>query len=396
MIKSVEIENFKAIQKGKVDLTPLTCFIGYNGVGKSSLLEALETYKVIVTEGLNAGMAMHRGFEHIYYKGEKEKRWFGEGDERVEVAAIHFGLSIEDDVFIGRISSDVSQEINGKQKTYFQEELLSGIYDAGNRIDSLSNKDFLIDISRKNEVDIAFKLHNQVVHRSLVHPDQSLMNQQGTMKGIFQSWQFLNMNTFLMGNPTPQKRTGGEIVLAKDGSNIAEYLLEIREASPEVFEGIIETLQYVLPYAQDLQPSLTSELERLVYVQLSEENFKVPGWLLSTGTLKLLALLAVFRNPNPSPLIVIEELENGLDPRSINLIVNEIREFVKDKDSQVIITTHSPYLLDLLHLSQIVFVEREEGKVVFKRPYDSEQLKAWSKEYTIGEMYTKELIQRFS
>jgi predicted ATPase len=199
-----------------------------------------------------------------------------------------------------------------------------------------------------------------------------------------------------MGNPIPQRRTGGEIVLAKDGSNIAEYLLAIREASPEVFEGIIETLQYVLPYAQDLQPSLTSELERLVYVQLSEENFKVPGWLLSTGTLKLLALLAVFRNPNPSPLIVIEELENGLDPRSINLIVNEIREFVKDGDSQVIITTHSPYLLDLLHLSQIVFVEREEGKVVFKRPYDSEQLKAWSKEYTIGEMYTKELIQRFS
>ena len=70
------------------------------------------------------------------------------------------------------------------------------------------------------------------------------------------------------------------------------------------------------------------------------------------------------------------------------------RDFVKDKKSQVIITTHSPYLLDLLHLSQIVFVERKNGNVVFNRPYDFEQLRNWSKEYTPGEMYRKDLIQQ--
>jgi predicted ATPase len=111
--------------------------------------------------------------------------------------------------------------------------------------------------------------------------------------------------------------------------------------------------------------------------------------------LKLLALLAVFRNPNPSPLIVIEEIENGLDPRSINLIIGEIRELIKQGNSQVVITTHSPYLLDLLHLSQIVFVERENGKVVFKRPYDVEDLRKWSKEYTPGELYEKDLFQQY-
>lgn len=129
-------------------------------------------------------------------------------------------------------------------------------------------------------------------------------------------------------------------------------------------------------------------------MQLSEQDFKLPGWLLSTGTLKVLALLSVFRNPNPAPLIAIEEIENGLDPRTINLIINEIREFVKDKKSQVIITTHSPYLLDLLHLSQVVFVERKDGNVVFNRPYDFEQLRTWSKDYTPGEMYRKDLIQQ--
>ncbi len=90
----------------------------------------------------------------------------------------------------------------------------------------------------------------------------------------------------------------------------------------------------------------------------------------------------------------MEEIENGLDPRSVNLIIGEIREYIKDKNNQVIITTHSPYLLDLLHLSQIVFVERKDGKVVFNRPYDFEQLRNWSKEYTPGELYRKDLIQQ--
>ena len=191
-----------------------------------------------------------------------------------------------------------------------------------------------------------------------------------------------------------QKKTGGKIILNKDGSNIAEYVLSIRETDIDAFDGIIEIMQYILPYAKDIQPEITRELEKMVYLQLSEQDFKVPGWLLSTGTLKVLALLSVFRHPTPSPLIVIEEIENGLDPRTINLLINEIREFIKDKTKQVIITTHSPYLLDLLHLSQIVFVERKDGSVVFNRPYDYEELRNWSKEYTPGEMYRKDLIQQ--
>ena len=226
------------------------------------------------------------------------------------------------------------------------------------------------------------------------YPDQSILFAEPEARKFVESWQFLSMNNFLMGNPYPQKKTGGKIILNKDGSNLAEYVLSVRDASPEIFKGIIETIQYILPYASDIQPAITQELENRVYMQLSEQDFKLPGWLLSTGTLKVLALLAVFRNPNPAPLIAIEEIENGLDPRTINLIVSEIREFVKAKKSQVIITTHSPYLLDLLHLSQVVFVERKKGIVVFNRPYDFQQLRAWSKDYTPGEMYRKDLIQQ--
>jgi predicted ATPase len=134
---------------------------------------------------------------------------------------------------------------------------------------------------------------------------------------------------------------------------------------------------------------MASELERNVYLQLTESNFKIPGWLLSTGTLRILALLAILRHPEPAPLIVIEEIENGLDPRTIHLIVDEIRNLVETGKTQVIITTHSPYLLDLLMLSQIILVERDaENQPVFSRPGDEKSLQEWSKKFGPGKLYT--------
>lgn len=379
MIKTVEIINFKAIKRARVKLTPLTAFIGYNGTGKSSMLEALETFKGIVSSGLDKAMEPWRLFEHIHYKGKKPERTFYKNEIKTMYAPMQFSFNLKFDIKSPLIplkfSSAIAQEKSSNGLLYFIEEKI---------------KYKLFERSR----DADNHYITQGRNAAWDYPDQSILVAEPETRKYIESWQFLSMNTFLMGNPFPQKKTGGKITLNKDGSNIAEYVLSIRDAAPEIFRGIIETIQYILPYAIDIQPTITQELEKMVYMQLSEQEFKVPGWLLSTGTLKILALLAVFRNPDPSPLIVVEEIENGLDPRTINLIINEIREFVKDKKSQVIITTHSPYLLDLLHLSQVVFVERKDGNVVFNRPYDFEQLRNWSKEYTPGEMYRKDLIQQ--
>ena len=376
MIKSLEIKNFKAIEKAKVKLTPLTAFIGYNGTGKSSMLEALETFQLILTDGLGKAMNRWRKFEHIHYKGKKQQRFFEQEEIKYKYAPMEFIFK----TVLENKSSDFSLAIG--------EDLAGHIY-------FLEEKVKYPLFFRKRTPDHKYITYDNETKEALwLRPEYSMLTAERAVNKYVESWQFLSMNTFLMGNPYPQKKTGGSIKLNYDGSNIAEYILEIREKSPEIFRGILETIQYVLPYASDIQPIITRELENMVYLQLTEQDFQLPGWLLSTGTLKILALLAVFRNPNPSPLIVIEEIENGLDPRTINLIINEIRDFVKDKKSQVIITTHSPYLLDLLHLSQIVFVERKNGNVVFNRPYDFEQLRNWSKEYTPGEMYRKDLIQQ--
>ena len=156
----------------------------------------------------------------------------------------------------------------------------------------------------------------------------------------------MTLNSLALANPDPLTRSSGIVKLKSDGSNIAEFLLDIRKRDEDAFEGILETLQNILPHVKDLQSSLTAELDRSVHFQLTERKARMPGWLLSTGAHRILALLALLRHPSPPSLIVIEEIENSFDPRTLHFIVEEIRYVIEEGISQVIFTTHSPYLLD--------------------------------------------------
>ncbi|MDP1605502.1 MAG: AAA family ATPase [Rhodocyclaceae bacterium] len=359
MLESLRIQNFKAVRdSGVVKLGPLTAFIGNNGAGKSSLIEAIETYQAIVGRGMDEAMQRFMGFEHVQNK-------FAKLD-----APMRFDLRLRGPFGKTRLQMAAGSDAARNSYAILDEE---------------------VDC-KNHQIIQSFLEHEQKHFRqrwqqgfSMLGGDVHLMEYANQIE----SWQFLALTPDRMGYPLPQKRTGGRVRLARDGANIAEFLLELRELDRNAMEGIIETMAFVLPYARDIQPSVTSELERKAWLQLTEADFKVPGWMLSTGTLRLLALLALLRHPNPPPLIVVEEIENGLDPRSIHLIVEEIRNAVLDGVTQVIVTTHSPYLLDLLTLEHLVLVERDgKGHPRFLRPADNENLQRWAADFAPGKLYT--------
>lgn len=363
-LQSVRVRNFKAIVDSRtIKFGPLTAFIGHNGSGKSSLIEALETYQTIVIDGLDIAMQRWMGIEHVRHKALEAKERAGE-----VVNPIAFELAIG---ISPRKVSRLLLEANNDTPA--------------NRI-FISHEIIRHSDGATTERDLSGAAQTYGIGRSLLSAPLSEFEREARH---VKDWQFLTLQPERMGYPVPQQRTGGGVRLSKDGSNIADFLLDIRKQDVAAFDGIVETMAYVLPYARDLQPSVTSELERKAYLQLTEADFKVPGWMLSTGTLRMLALLALLRHPNPPPLIVVEEIENGLDPRSIHLIVEEIRSAVLGGVTQVILTTHSPYLLDLLTLEHLVLVERDsKGQPRFLRPADSDNLQRWSADFAPGKLYT--------
>lgn len=359
---SFGLKNFKAVQDSKtIKFTPLTAFIGNNGSGKSSIVEGLETLQTLALHGIDSAMQPWHGFEYIWNQVKIHK-------------PIRRGNRI-------RISNPMLFAVRGLSKNErFKAHLEVATSSA---LDEVLFQRYMASYSSGKFLERPNYISNGEITDS-------------NLKALVQDWQFLRLIPQLMTEPMPQKRSIGKTKLNKDGSNIAEYLQSIRDQDLQSFNGIIEALKVVLPFALDLQPVITSELERKVYLALSEERIsqKLPSWLLSTGTLRILALLALLRDPDPPSVIIIEEIENGLDPRTVHLLVDEIHGAVESGRTQIILTTHSPYLLDLLPLSSIILVERTDGEPIFNRPADQKEVQDWAKRFSSGQLYTSNRLSR--
>ncbi len=367
-LQSFRLQNFKAVRdSGIIRFTPLTVFIGNNGSGKSSLIEGLEMFQQIVLQGIDEAIQPWRGFEHVWNKAVEHKL------KKNRKTSNPMSFEIKGSFRRGLVTDipvrvDLSLEMDREENTVSIREHKVKSPEEGPTTGLLGDSfpEFIINVDKRLQM-------------------------------MTSAWQFFTILPQHMQYPVLQKRTKGGVGLSRDGANVAEYFESIRNADVSIFRDIIETLQTVLPYADDLQPAITSELERSVYLTLKEKGIadKLPGWLLSQGTLRILALLCLFRHPQPPSVIIIEEIENGLDPRTIHLLVEEIRAFVQSGKGQIIATTHSPYLLDLLPLSQIIVVERDEdGSPAFTRPVDDKDLAEWAEKFAPGKLYTMGKLTR--
>jgi predicted ATPase len=370
-LSSFRVENFKAIEDSKVvKLTPLTVLIGNNGSGKSSFIEGIETYRDIVVDGLDSAMGRFLGFQHVWNKRARH----GVRGDGLSENPVRFA-------FAGRIAGQpyrADMKVNA-------EPAMRGIRIEAESVNAPRGHDVARDLRGKvNETTEGKEEH----WRRALDPGESVLT--GPLRNTVKAWQFLALAPERMGMPHPKKlAANGALTLNRDGSNLAQYLLSIRDKDTAVFDGIVESMKFVLDYAANFEPVETQEIQREMFVRMRERDFDIPGWMLSTGTLRVLALLAVLRNPDPPPLVVIEEIENGLDPRTIHMVLEEIRTAVQSGSTQVIVATHSPYFLDLVPLETLVLVERKAGgDPVFRRPAGDADVREWAKGFAPGQLYT--------
>jgi predicted ATPase len=397
-LQNFRLQNFKAVQdSGVVKFTPLTVFIGNNGSGKSSLIEGLETFQSIVVDGLEDAMNRWRGFEFVWNKARADLAWSAEQKKKVHTKTreeINAGNGLSFDLPLGtyKFSMAVGYDPEYDEVCILKERL---------------------EIPPKKQRDNAAKTdaHGKIIYERDKEGNQKRIDPLMLAKAEhwvpfnssilewdwdeeIRKWQFLSLDPQVIAEPRFVGRRTFSFKLNKDGSNIGDYLQEIFDEDESIFNGIVDTVRYVLPYAKEIDTPIASELGRQRYIQLLEQQSEIPGWLLSTGTLRVLTLLAVLRHPSPPPLLCIEEIENGLDPRTLNLIVEEIHRATQSGKTQVICTTHSPYFLDLLPLSSIIVVERDEsGQPTFTRP-DEKALGEWATKFAPGQLYTMSQLTR--
>lgn len=157
--------------------------------------------------------------------------------------------------------------------------------------------------------------------------------------------------------------------LEADGSNLAAFLLSLRERDEEAFATVEEDLRFVLEgFERFCFEGKVGDDE--VELQIKEYYLSKPTPLsaASFGTVRAIALFAILNDPSPPALTCIEEIDIGFHPHALDRIVDRLRD--ASKHTQIIVATHSPALVNRLAAHELIVVERNDhtGESVFKRP----------------------------
>jgi predicted ATPase len=180
--------------------------------------------------------------------------------------------------------------------------------------------------------------------------------------------------------------------LSVDGSNLAAFLDYLLRKDRKRFDKIQSTLRGLIPGFDEISISTPSPDRRAISLKV-EEAFEIGGQRLSTGVRMLFFFVALAHNPNPPQVALIEEPENGVHPKRLKDIVGLLRDLTTGKLSghtvQVILSTHSPYLLDHIQVpeDQVIVFRRESDGRRTAHAADEKRLKAFLDEFMLGEVW---------
>jgi predicted ATPase len=357
------------------ELGPLNVLIGPNASGKSNLIEAIAFLRA--TPGDLRGVIRKGG-------GVREWIWKGAGQDGASVEAVianpkgkqslrHVlsfhaesqAFAVEDE----RIENETPYGGHDAPYFYYRFESGRGVLNVQDRQRSLSREQVQADqsiLAQRRDPD--------------AYPELSYLADSYERIRVYREWCFGRNTVFR----EPQKADMRNDRLEEDFSNLGLFLNRLWR-SPKTKQVILDRLRQLY---EDLSDCHINVEGGTVQVFLVEGDFSIPATRLSDGTLRYLCLLAILCDPDPPPLVCIEEPELGLHPDILPKVADLLVE--ASARTQLIVTTHSDILVDALTETPeaVVVCEKIGGQTELRR-LDPNQLEAWLKTYRLGELWTR-------
>lgn len=384
LLKSLHLRNFLSFGRDSlpVELGPLNVIIGANGSGKSNFIEAIDLMRAApcASESSNTRALVRDG------GGVDEWIWNGaEDDSGTSIEAVLDRPGKETDMrYVMRFA------VAGQDRFEIREERVEDAIPSGGRNDPhffyrrIDGKSMLEENGehrdfRDGEIDAGESI---LAHcKDPEHyPELAWLGETFAKMRIYREWNF-GRNTVLRD---PQMADQSDAQLAPNADNIGLVLLRLcRE--PEVKERILKALRKLYDGIDDFYLQLE---QGKVQLFIQEGSHAVPVKRLSDGTLRYLSLLAILCHPNPAPLICIEEPELGMHPDVVITIAKLLVE--ASENTQLIVTTHSDFLVDVLTKQpESVFVAENDADGTHLERLEAEKIKPWLKDYgnSLGEFW---------
>lgn len=193
------------------------------------------------------------------------------------------------------------------------------------------------------------------------------------------------------GSPDEQ----GPPRIEQHGDNVPALLDYLLRRDRQRFYQVVDALRALIPGLKDVDIATPNASQRQL-VLVVENDYKINADLSSTGVRFLIFFVALAFHPYPPKIILLEEPETGIHPKRLADVMKLMRSVTKGVHggypAQVIMTTHSPYLLDLVDLEQdqVLVFKREEDGSRSVTPADPSRLKNFLDEFMLGEVWYNE------
>jgi predicted ATPase len=358
-LDAIEVDGYKSIRSAKIELGAVNVLIGANGAGKSNLLSLF---------GLLADLADNRLQLHIGREGGADAiLHFG----RKKTAALRISLRFGPDGYEAVL-------VPGSGDMLVFEDEATLLWEAAGGLPTRTR----LGPTGHKETELPW------------HPvsmNDTFEDTKRVLEAV-SGWRRFHFHDTGKSAPAKQKRKlDDNRVLRAEGDNLAPFLFALKTVAAGSYRRIVEAVRAVAPFFDDfvLAPDvLNPEVIQLAWRHRTDDALFTADSL-SDGTLRFLCLATLLCQPELPSLIVIDEPELGLHPFAITQLAALVRAAASK--SQVLLATQSVTLLDQFDAGEVIVAERSNGESVFRR-LDREALEAWKQEYSLGELWLKNVL----
>lgn len=358
-LDSIHITNFKSIQDQTLELKSLNVFIGANGVGKSNFIGVFKFLNNLIDGNLQTYTAISGGADRILHFGRKVS-------ERMA-----FDLT-----FAGGVNKYECVLLPGAENNFVFESESAFFHNKAQY--ATPYEDFVG----------SGHLESRISERAR-EPRGSIANH---VLNDLRSWKVYHFHdTSDSARMRHECDLGDNRFLQPDARNLAAFLYRLERKYPDHFENIQDTIRMVAPFFDKLNlgPSrLNPDVIRLEWIEKGS-NAYFNGMSLSDGTLRFMCLATLLLQPTLPSVILLDEPELGLHPYAISVLAGLIE--AASQKTQIIVGTQSVTLVNQLQPDDIVVVELEYGKSVFK-PLALSDMDGWLDEYGLGDLWEKNVF----
>lgn len=371
--RNLTIRGFRRLSEVDLELRPLTVLIGANGVGKTSVLDALSILASSAQGNLNAAVSEMSGLAAMMTYDRASEVGFGTSMTVSGHEPLDYSLSLRAQgvaYFIDRETLRQKREKHSRPFLY---------------IDSHGPDIKYFEVEKGKLVRPNWEYNPLESSLSQV---PKLFREPEEFRQRLASSTFYHVLNVESRSPVRLPQSMGPAPLpGKNGEDLVACLYYLRETEPDRFEAIEDSLKAAFPGFKRLDfPPVAAGMLAMTW---RDNNFTKPLYThqLSEGILRFLWLVSLLQSPGLTALTLLDEPEVSLHPELLSLLAGLLRE-AAHKRTQIVVATHSDRLIRFLKPDEVVVMDSAEDGTSTLTWADKMNLEEWLQDYSLDELWS--------